>query len=504
MDQGPRETELKFALPRERAEALLTELAPLAEAKVRAQSSVYFDTDKRSLRRAGLALRVRSEDGRFVQTLKDEGDGAFSRGEWEADLAGPEPALAKLEKTPADRVLKKGARIAPQFAVVVNRRSAEVEEGGARIELSLDEGEAKANGKTAPFAELELELKGGEAGGLFQLARKVAQAGDLTLSFTTKAARGFALTGRSRGRAQKFEAPKLKAQTTSAEAFRAAAKASLRQILGNAEALRERPSPEVVHQLRVGVRRLRTVMSLFKKMIADTRVAALKAELKWLAGELDAARNLDVLLKGEYRQQLGRKEDGQPLKHLGARLRAARRLAYARAAAAVENGRFRRLVLDLLIWIEQGPWTAEAGDAERRERAVKAFAAKDLGKRLKKIEKRGRDVASLTDEERHKLRIDAKKLRYAADIFGQLYGRPKRTKKFVGALKATQDCLGVLNDLVVGEDLARDVAVAAGHADAEAAFAAGKMTAERKKEVDRLMAASQKGFDALADAEPFW
>jgi inorganic triphosphatase YgiF len=405
-----RETELKFALPRERAEALLAELPHLAGAPARPLTSVYFDTEKRSLRRAGLALRVREEGGRYVQTLKDEGDGAISRGEWEADLPSPEPALGKLDKTPAQRVLSKGAQVAPQFAVEVQRRSAEVEEAGGRIELSLDEGEAKANGRTAPFAELELELKAGDAGCLFALARKVAQSGDLTLSFTTKAQRGFALTGRGRGRAQKFEPPKLTPKTPTAEAFRAAAKACLKQILGNAEALRERPSPEVVHQLRVGVRRFRSVLSIFKKLARDQRVEALKAELKWLAGELDAARNLDVLLKGEYRENLADKEDGQSLKHLGARLRAARRFAYARAAAAAESPRFRRLVLDLLIWVEAGPWTGEAGDAKQREQPIAKFAEKDLAKRLKKIVKRGRDVAMITDEDRHELRIAVENL----------------------------------------------------------------------------------------------
>ncbi|HWF00525.1 MAG TPA: CYTH domain-containing protein, partial [Caulobacteraceae bacterium] len=154
MDEEPHETELKFALPRERAEALLSELPDLARAKPRPLSSVYFDTDKRSLRRAGLALRVRKEDGLYVQTLKDAGDGAITRGEWESAVAGPEPALETLEKTPADRILGKGARIQPQFAVDVCRRSAEVEEAGSRIELSLDEGEAKAGARRAPFAEL--------------------------------------------------------------------------------------------------------------------------------------------------------------------------------------------------------------------------------------------------------------------------------------------------------------------------------------------------------------
>src|SRR5260370_23598063 len=106
------------------------------------------------------------------------------------------------------------------------------------------------------------------------------------------------------------------------------------------------------------MRRLRSIMSLFKKLVADERLPALEAELKWLAGELDAARNLDVLLHGEFRAALAQKEPAEGLKGLGARLRGARSIAYARAAAAVESERFRRLALDLLIWIEAGVWTS--------------------------------------------------------------------------------------------------------------------------------------------------
>jgi triphosphatase len=504
MDEEPREIELKFALPRERAEALLSEFPDLARAAARPLSSVYFDTDKRSLRRAGLALRVRREDGQFVQTLKNAGDGAYARGEWEAPLAGPEPALAPLEKTPAERVLGKGARLAAQFAVNVARRSAEVEEAGARVELSLDQGEAKAGDKRAPFAELELELKGGEVGGLFALARKLASAGDLTLSFTTKAERGFALAGRQRARALRFEPPRLTHKTTAAEAFRAAAKACLRQVVGNAEALRERASPEVVHQLRVGARRLRSVMTIFKKVVADARLPALKAELKWLAGELDAARNLDVLLHGDYRASLTEKDQAGGLKRLGARLRDARRIAYARGAAAVESERFRRLVLDLLIWIEVGPWSGEAGDAAARDQLVARLAEKQLERRRRKVIKRGRHLARLAPAARHKLRIDAKKLRYGAELFAGLYHRRKRARRFIEALKAAQDRLGELNDLVVGDTIAHEVGAGGGLAEPEAAYVAGRITGARKGRMARLLGEAQDGLGGLARIVPPW
>jgi inorganic triphosphatase YgiF len=504
MKRPPRETELKFALPADRVEALAALIPTLAGAPPRELTSVYLDTPKRALWRAGLTLRVRDEDGGFTQTLKHKADGALVRGEWEAPLKGPEPAPELLRDTPAARLLTKSAPLTPQFVVATRRRSSEVSEGDSRVELSLDEGEARAHGKQAPFAELELELKAGPLWGLLSLARKLAQLDDLTLSFTSKAERGFALARPPRLRARKFEPPRLLDSMPTGEAFRAVGRASLRQVVQNAEALRQRPSPEVIHQLRVGLRRLRSLITTFGDLVADARLPALKSELRWLTGELDAARNLDVLLHGGYRAALTDKQGADGLKGLGGRLRGARRMAYARAGAAAESERCRRLLLDLLIWIEEGPWANAPALAPLRERPIGKFARKALGKRRDKIVARGRNVAALDPGARHKLRIDAKKLRYAADVFAVLYDHPRRTRHFISALKAVQDQLGELNDIVVGESLAHDVAIGAGFAANEAAFAAGRITGARKAQVETLIAKAQDALDALVKVKPFW
>ena len=121
-----------------------------------------------------MALRVRRSDDTFTQTLKDGGDGAFSRGEWETRLEGPNPDVGVLKHTPAARILAKAGRLAPVYVVAVRRRVADVTEGDSHIEIAFDEGVAKARGEEAPFAELELELKRGPQWGLFALARRLA------------------------------------------------------------------------------------------------------------------------------------------------------------------------------------------------------------------------------------------------------------------------------------------------------------------------------------------
>jgi CHAD domain-containing protein len=160
-------------------------------------------------------------------------------------------------------------------------------------------------------------------------------------------------------------------------------------------------------------------------------------------------------------------------------------------------------MLDLLIWIEAGPWTADAGRPSR-ERKVARFARKALDRRRDKIIKRGRDIAGLEPEARHKLRIDAKKMRYAADVFAGLFARPKRARAFVDSLKAVQDTLGELNDLVVGGALVHDVAAGAGWAEAEAAFAAGRITGGQKARMGKLVEKAQASLDAFGEAKTFW
>lgn len=504
MSDKPRETELKFTLPAARLAELAAAIPELAGAEPKRQVSVYYDTAKGALRRAGLAMRVREQGGAFVQTIKDAGDGVMSRGEWETPLAGPKPSLARAKATPAGRALSKAGPLAPRFTVEVLRRKADVTEGGSQIEMALDDGVARARGQEAAFAELELELKAGPPWGLFTLARRLLGAGDLTLSFTTKAERGAALARPPRSFARKFKAPKLTPDESSGSAFQIAAKACLVQVAANTERLRHRPSAEVIHQARVGIRRLRSLITTFKNVVDDARLPAIKAELKWLTGELDSARNLDVLLHGDYRVALGQRQDAEGLKGLGARLRAARRLAYARAATAVESERFRRLLLDLLVWIEAGPWTSAQGLAKARERRIGRFAKAALGKRRRKIVRRGRRVARLDAGARHKLRIDAKKLRYAADVFEGLFDHPKRAKAFIAALKEVQDALGQLNDIVVGERLAHDTAVGAGLAEADTAFVAGRIAGVQKARVAPLMERAEAALAAFEDARPFW
>ncbi|HZZ37314.1 MAG TPA: CHAD domain-containing protein [Caulobacteraceae bacterium] len=508
MAAQPHEIELKFLVAPARAAGLTKALAGRAAVKTRTLTSTYFDTADRALKAHGMALRVRFDGERRVQTLKAGlVNGGIARGEWEAPVAGAAPDLAKLAETPAAKLLANGARLEPVFTVTVERQEWLRRHGGAQIEFAMDKGEAGEVGDAghpAPICELELELKAGQTAQLLALAAKVRSEHALTPSFATKAERGFALVDRARARARKFDAPHLIAETTAGAAFRAIAKAALEQIAGNAERLRETPGPEVVHQMRVGARRLRSTLSTFKAVADDTRAPAIKAELRWLTGELDSARNLDVLLTGAYSRAARKKADTLGLRDLGRRLRIQRAAAYARARSAAESERLAAFLMDAIAWLECGPWTSErAAGAALRERPIGELAAEALERRRAKVARGGRRIARLGRQARHQLRIEAKKLRYAADAFAGLWGHRGRTRKFITALRRLQDRLGELNDIATAERLAHELV--RGAADAgEADWAAGRLIGGEAAREAALIVAAADAHAALREAKRFW
>jgi CHAD domain-containing protein len=105
---------------------------------------------------------------------------------------------------------------------------------------------------------------------------------------------------------------------------------------------------------------------------------------------------------------------------------------------------------------------------------------------------------------RHKLRIEAKKLRYAADAFAGLFGRPKRARAFIEALKEVQDALGDLNDIAVGERLAHEAAVIPGRAETDSAFVAGRITGAQHARIGPLTDRAEAAIEAFEAAKPFW
>src|SRR5262249_40218517 len=210
-------------------------------------------------------------------------------------------------------------------------------------------------------------------------------------------------------------------------------------------------------QMRVGLRRLRAAMSLFADILQDPQTAALKEELKWLTGELGPARELEVLVTpvvAPVQRRLSRLHRSSSLSRDLTQPRAA---AGGRAHDAARCERLRAVTLEIARWLEGGQWRTPQDDLlrDRGDVPIEVSAADQLTRRFKKIRKLGKMLTRLDARRRHKLRIQAKKVRYASEFFAGLFpGKKasKRREKFLSALEDVQDCLGDLNDIAVHED----------------------------------------------------
>ena len=501
--EAQREVELKLELEPGSADSLSAHaLAGAAPAKVADQRSTYFDTADGALGAAGFSLRVRESNGRFVQTVKQSGSssaGLFDRPEWEREIAGTEVDFEAAAETPLGDLISKKLRkrLKPLVHVEVRRSTWHLEHGASRIELVLDAGSVTGAGKQQAILEAELELKSGEPLDLIEVARQLGQKVPVRLGVLTKAERGFRLARGVTGKVVKAEPVQLRSRMNAADGFATIAYACLRHFRLNEDLVAASSNPRALHQARVAMRRLRSSFSLFKPAVADPRHEELREDVRWLANQLGEARNLDVLLN-----RFGSEADKDPAgRALRKRLRAERKVAYARVLEAFGSQRLRTLMLELVAWIETGTWRR---DNEIASLPLPRFAAQQLDKRWKRVRKRGAALAQLDPEQRHQLRIEVKKLRYAIEFFATLPKQgdsERRQKAFLEALEIMQEALGELNDV----ETARDLLAQLLGADARAAEAMqfAQLQLERNGFAGQLDAA-QKAHGQLLEIGRFW
>ncbi|GJE18791.1 CYTH and CHAD domain-containing protein [Methylobacterium marchantiae] len=511
----PREVELKLDC----GAAELAELArhPLLAVAEPTESefltATYYDTAERDLHRQGLTLRVRRHGERHVQTVKSASSaaGLFDRPEWEWSVDGPLPDLSLLEDTPVPDVLGNAASpdLVPVVTTVIERTTRAVTHGASRISATLDQGRVQTPAGDVPLWELELELVEGRPGDLFSLAQALAETVPLRLGVLSKSERGFRLLGKTLRRPSKAGSVTLAREGSAVDAFRIIALACLTHLRLNEDVFLKTRDAEGLHQIRVALRRLRSAFTLFKPILAgDPAASHLREEIKRVTEPFGQARNLDVFLSETLAEEMARRPDEPGLDDLRLRLEAERERAYDAVFTILESQSWRSLILDLSAWIETGPWRSE-----ERQSTVSArdYAEEVLDKARRRIRKRGRHLHRLDAEERHEVRIEAKKLRYGAEFFASLYAEKKaqkRHKAFVSALSDLQDHLGALNDLATAHSVIASLFTTgqgeASDGDDRALFAAGLTAADGEARTTDLLKAAEEAHEALLDVTPFW
>lgn len=477
------ELELKFELPLGHARKARRHPALAgAPSDTFDQLSLYFDTPRLRLHRDGFSLRVRESGGRLVQTVKAGGKsaGLFDRSEWEMPVASLEPDLAALGQTPLGAMKRRLGSLEEVSRSLVRRTVWQLDGGGARIEVALDEATVCAGADSNRFGEIELELKAGPVERLFVLARELSEKLPLRIGVSSKSERGYDLAAGSWGRLRKAGAVELDEQMRVAEAFSAITHACISHFRLNEDLVVGKRDPAALHQARVAMRRLRAGLSLFGPAIRDGGFPRLREEIRWLTGSLGDARNLDVFLKRHGDQLSGR--DRRTVD-------SARSNAYRTAVRAIESQRMRDLMLDLVEWLETGEWRG----GRKAALPIRTFAERRLDRQWGRVHTDGARLRSLDEERLHLLRIDVKKMRYAVEFLGSLYRR-QQVKSFAESLESIQEALGELNDEVTGRELAEVLGVQL------PADGWGAGTGTRKKQLATVV----RQFARLERAGPFW
>lgn len=409
--------------------------------------ATYFDTAERRLASEGFVLRIRSEDGHLVQTVKASSGpstGLFARGEWEKALSEERLSLSDdagpLASLFGPEVLD---RVGTLFTTDVTRRAGTCAVDGAQIEIAADHGAVLSGERRLPLCEIELELIEGEPAALFTLARRIAERCSIRLGVESKSDRGFRLIDHKLDGAVRAAPVRLSRDMRPNDAFATIAASCLRHYRLNESRFLAQGGADHVHQARIALRRLRSAFWIFSPHLQDDSVGPeLAGELRWLTAQWSDLRQIDVLLP-----QLDEADR--------IRLTALRADSVANLRAVLDETRARMLPLRLVEWLTTGGWRSDA--AGSTPETIALFAAERLDKLRRRIKRRSKGLAKLGPEELHQLRKDGKKLRYASEFFVALYpGRKARTRMedMLSALEDIQDQLGALNDESDARELA--------------------------------------------------
>jgi CHAD domain-containing protein len=407
-------------------------------------TSVYYDVPGESLTAVGITLRRRTENGHGVWQLKLPADDARLELEAEGGPGQPPDELlallhAHLRRGPLERV-----------AELRTHRSGElVARNGSTAEVTADEVTVlDSREECDQFVELEIELRDGSPDALDEIADELVSAG-------AEQGQGLPKLFRALGRLPAYgPAPR------SFEELRDRLREQLREIERHDPGTRLGRDPESLHDMRVGVRRLRALLRAGKELVA-TDTVELDGRLKELGQVLGEVRDLDVLLarlEAEAAELGG--EDATRARRLLAVLRTERSCSRSRLLAALRSDQYLALLDDTARTIDE---LEPSGSTVTLDELVDEAAAK--------VRKAVRELPDEpADEELHAVRKKGKRARYAAELAGR--------KQLVKRAKKLQDVLGEHQDAVVASERLRELAVAA---EPEQALVAGRLV-EREEE----------------------
>lgn len=420
--------------------------------------SIYYDTADLALRQQGMALRLRKVGKQWLQTLKGGGQasaGLHQRNEWETPVLSEQLDFDALKACGGELPHGVRNRLQPVFVTNFSRNVRLLNFEGAQIELCMDSGEIRAGQSSCPISELELELKSGAPQQLFKLAQTLLDIVPLQVEHTSKAEYGYLLFSAAKPSVSKAKFPPLKKSQPIVSALQSLIGACLAHVQSNVPGALLKLDEEYLHQVRVGLRHLRVVISIALRFHADPELTALREQVAKLCVELGRSREWDVFVTQTLAPICTRLPEHEGLREVLSVSERARKKQHAGMESNLASQEFQRMLLRFGAWMY-------SGQADEAEATLEQFAVKILRKRGSSVAKYGSALIGEDAAKLHALRIACKKLRYSIEMFGGLFPKT-RVRDYVAALAELQDILGVLNDIAVAHRLLNELDNAARH-----------------------------------------
>ena len=492
------EFELKLEIPPARMKAVKAAVRRGQATQQRLQAR-YFDTPEGVLAAQAVLVRLRKEGRQWVQTAKAPGSRPLERLEHNVALgsrAAPLLDLARHMGTPVGERIRQALKLKPSesfpalalvYQTDITRLARIVRARGATVEIALDTGHISAGNRSLPVSELELELKQGQPAGAVALAGNWCLKHGLWLSGVSKSMKGQRLAlGQTFGAAVSARAPRFGRHASGRDMAGAVVSACLDQVLANAgDVAGGCTAEDHIHQLRVGLRRLRTALREFDTL-AGGWGGDWEAALATVFRDLGRHRDRDYLMPAMQGQIEA--AGGPPLDWRDA-------LAdLPDARASVRSPVFQQALLGLIGFVHAAP--ADDTPAQKKASPLKKAVRKRLARLHQQVLAEGRQFPAIAESRQHRLRKRLKRLRYLAEFSQPLFAT-RQVDAFLSALKPLQDALGTYHDEVAALQFWQQLS----DHDPRALFGTGWLSARREA---HALACQQACKIFARQARPFW
>jgi CHAD domain-containing protein len=456
--------------------------------------ALYYDTADYRLARSGAVLRLRlggTDAGWHLKLPSTEPDARIEL-QRPAPLVDASSLLLEPPMVPEELVdltlARTGGSTLRPVVRLTTRRTKTLLVGPQSqplAEVDEDEVDAFLNGRSEPhdrWKELEVELLEGTRGQLEKISRQLERSGGRPAEYGSKFLRA---VGPAAGRPFLAEPQPFRNEKDSVGRVFVKRWHDLVLELITRDVGVRLGDAEAVHKMRVAIRRLRSALRTFAPLLDKESELWLRDELGWLGSVLGPVRDTDVL-RGHLEVLLDSLPPSDVLgpvrDDLSRYLAETRQKALAEALDALRSQRYLDL-LDVLRAVTLAPPTKP-----RARRSIKQAAPSLLHRELERVARRIEAAAAAQGSEQHEralheVRKAAKGMRYAAEAFEPVLGKPAHriAQRFV----AIHELLGSGQDAVVARDLLRQLGARAGALQGHNGFTYGLLAGLEERRFDQ-------------------